>query len=207
MRLFGRAAAIVFATLSLLGATAAGPVFAATDPAASIDDFYVTLRATMQNGPRLGESGRYDTLAPVVRRDFDLPAMAQMAVGPGWAQMSPAEQQQVTDAFARYTIASYADHFTHATGEQLQVTGTQTTPYGTIVQTKIVQPGGDETSVNYLMRRNGNAWQVADVYLEGTISQIAALRSQFSAVFLRGGAPALVEALNQKAARLGANPA
>ena len=61
---------------------------------------------------------------------------------------------------------------------------------------------GDKVAINYLMRQNGNEWRVADIYLQGTISQIANLRSQFSAVVLRGGAPALVETLNNKTASL-----
>lgn len=206
MRLFGRTA---FAAFVMGAVVAAGSISAraATDPSATINHFYATLLQTMQRGPQLGDTGRYDALAPAVRQDFDLASMAQMAVGPGWANLSPAQRQQVTEAFARYTIATYANHFAKNDGEKLQVTGEQKMPYGTIVATKIVQPGGDATSVNYLMRQNGNEWQVADIYLEGTISQIANLRSQFSSVFSQGGAPALVEALNHKAASLGASPA
>jgi phospholipid transport system substrate-binding protein len=75
-------------------------------------------------------------------------------------------------------------------------------PYGTVVDTQIVQPGGDKVSINYLMRQNGQQWQVADIYLQGTISQVATLRSQFGAVFLRDGAHGLIEALNRKASSL-----
>jgi ABC-type transporter MlaC component len=53
-----------------------------------------------------------------------------------------------------------------------------------------------------VLRQNGQQWQVADVYLQGTISQIAALRSQFSAVLLRDGASGLIEALNRKTSNL-----
>jgi len=198
IRLIGRAALVIV----VLSAIVSGSAQAATDPSATIKDFYATLTQTMKRGPQLGEKGRYDALAPAIRRSFDLGAMAQMAVGPGWAKLSPADRQQVTEAFARYTIATYAERFGKDGGETFDVADQRSMPYGTIVDTKIVQPDGDQVSINYLMRQNGQQWQVADIYLQGTISQIANLRSQFSAVFQRGGAKELIEALNRKASSL-----
>jgi phospholipid transport system substrate-binding protein len=198
MRLLSRVAVTLFALCAIVS----GSAQAATDPAATIKDFYATLTQTMKQGPALGEKGRYDALAPAVRQGFDLGAMTQMAVGPSWAKLSPAERQQVTEAFARYTIATYAERFSKDAGVTFAVGTQRTMPYGTVVDTQIVQPGGDKVSINYLMRQNGQQWQVADIYLQGTISQVATLRSQFGAVFLRDGAHGLIEALNRKATSL-----
>jgi phospholipid transport system substrate-binding protein len=198
MRLLSRVAVTVFALCAIVS----GSAQAATDPATTIKDFYTTLTQTMKQGPALGEKGRYDALAPAVRQGFDLGAMTQMAVGPSWAKLSPAERQQVTEAFARYTIATYAERFSKDAGVTFTVGTQRTMPYGTVVDTQIVQPGGDKVSINYLMRQNGQQWQVADIYLQGTISQVATLRSQFGAVFLRDGAHGLIEALNRKASSL-----
>lgn len=197
-RLLGRAAVIVFA----FSAIVSGSAQAATDPTATIKDFYATLTQTMKNGVQLGEKGRFDALAPAIRQDFNLSAMAQLAVGPGWASLSPAERQQVTDAFARYTIATYANEFSKDSGTTFAVGDRKAMPYGTVVNTEIVQPNGDKVAINYLMRQNGTQWQVSDVYLQGTISQIAALRSQFSAVLQHDGASGLIEALNRKTSNL-----
>jgi phospholipid transport system substrate-binding protein len=202
MRLLSRMALIVFAAGAIAsGAILSGPAQAATDPTATIRDFYATLTQTMKNGPQLGEKGRYDALAPAIRQSFDLNAMAQLAVGPSWAKLSPAERQQVTEAFARYTIATYANQFKDG-GAKFEITDQRTMPYGTLVNTAIVQPDGDKVAINYVMHQNGAQWQVADIYLQGTISQIATLRSQFSSVLLRDGAPGLIEALNRKATTL-----
>jgi phospholipid transport system substrate-binding protein len=203
MRLLSRAALIVFALCAIV----AGSARAATDPAASIRNFYATLTQTMERGQQLGDKGRYDALSPAIRQSFNLAAMAQMAVGPSWASLSPAQRDAVTDAFARYTIATYADHFSRSNGERFEIAGTRAMPYGTVVETKIVEADGDQTSINYLMRQSGGEWQVADIYLQGTISQIANLRSQFSAVVSHGGAEALVETLNRKTASLVPNSA
>jgi phospholipid transport system substrate-binding protein len=52
------------------------------------------------------------------------------------------------------------------------------------------------------MRSSGGSWKIIDVYLSGTISELAARRSEFSAVLRQGGAAALVETLRKKAAEL-----
>lgn len=203
MRPFSRAALIAVATGAMIsGAVVSGPARAATDPAATINDFYATLLKTMKQGQQLGQSGRYNALAPAIERDFDLGRMAQMAVGPSWASMSAAERQQVTAAFTRYTIATYAGQFAKDGGEKLEVHGIQAMPYGTIVDTQIVPASGDPVGINYLMKQDGGSWKVADIYLMGTISQLATLRSQFSSVILRAGAQGLVDTLNQKTASL-----
>lgn len=180
-------------------ALATGPAHAAAAPEQTIKGFYATLLDTMKHAAALGQKGRYDALAPAIRDSFDLSAMAQMAVGPGWARFSAAQRQQVTAAFARYTIATYADRFDGYAGERLEVTGDRATPFGTIVQSRIVKANGEPIAIDYLMRRDGDGWRIADVYLTGTVSQVATLRSQFVAVLAQQGVDGLIATLNRKA--------
>ena len=98
--------------LSLALSVFAGSAAAlAVNPQDNVRGFYDTLLTTMRYGPTLGQSGRYARLAPVVDRLFDLPAMTQLAVGPTWATLSPAQQQQLIEAFRHYIAATYADRF------------------------------------------------------------------------------------------------
>ena len=170
----------------------------ASDPQAVAQGFYEALLSTMRDGRSLGQSGRYARLAPIVSRTFDLAFMARLAVGPSWATLAPAQQQRLTEAFGNYVSATYADRFDSYSGEQLEVTGER--PYGldVMVQTKIVKSNGETTSLDYLMRQNRGAWQISDVYLDGTISQLALQRSEFNAILRREGVDGLVMALNRK---------
>jgi phospholipid transport system substrate-binding protein len=169
----------------------------------NVRNFYATLLATMKDGRTLGQSGRYARLTPVVDRVFDVPSMTRLAVGSTWATLPPAQQQQVTAAFRHYIAATYADRFDSYSGEQLQVTGERPYNADVIVETKIVKSNGETTTLNYLMRQNQGSWQIADVYLDGTISQVAVQRSEFNAVLRREGVDGLVVALNRKVDLLG----
>jgi phospholipid transport system substrate-binding protein len=175
------------------------------NPQDSVRNFYDVLLSTMKNGRALGQSGRYAALAPVVTGVFDVPFMARLAIGPSWATLTPTEQQQLIVAFGRYVSATYAYRFDSYSGQRLEVTGDQ--PYGgdVIVKTEIVESGSDPVTIDYLMRQNGGLWQISDVYLDGTISQLATQRSEFQSILQRKGFDGLIAALNHKADLLTSN--
>jgi phospholipid transport system substrate-binding protein len=168
----------------------------------TVQSFYSTLLQTMQNGPTLGARGRYARLEPVVRQVFDIPFMTRLAVGPEWASLTEAQRQQVTQAFQSYVAAVYAERFDSYSGERLQVTGEQPSAGGTIITSQIVKSNGEPVNINYLVRQNGGAWQIADVYLDGTISELATRRSEFASILRSQGINGLIAMLNNKAATL-----
>jgi phospholipid transport system substrate-binding protein len=189
---------VCFAILLATGTPCAAAGAPPTNPQNTVRSLYDTLLDTMKNARALGQSGRYARLAPVIQKLFDIPAMARLAVGPSWATLSPAQQQQVTEAFGHYISATYADRFDSYSGQQLRVTGEQ--PYGSevIVQTRIVKADGDWVTLNYRMHENSSSWQISDVYLDGTISQLATQRSEFHSILQREGVDGLISALNRK---------
>jgi phospholipid transport system substrate-binding protein len=174
-------------------------------PQDSVRSFYDVLLTTMKNGRVLGQSGRYAALAPAVHVAFDVPFMARLAVGPSWPSLTPTQQQQVIDAFGRYVSATYADRFDSYSGEQLQVTGDKPSAGGVLVQTRIVKSGNDPVDINYLMHQNRDAWQISDVYLDGTISQLVIQRSEFHSILARQGVDGLILELNRKVDLLTSN--
>jgi phospholipid transport system substrate-binding protein len=200
-----RLAAALVGLTAVAGASASG--LAASAPQQTIQSFYSALLGAMKDGATLGVRGRYDRIAPAIQQNFDLSYMTQMAVGPGWNNLSDAQKKQVSEAFARYMAATYADNFASYSGEKFEVTGQQNTPYGTIVESRIVKSDGEPVSMNYLMRQHEGEWQVGDIYLTGAISQLATLRSQFTSVLERQGVSGLITLLNSKAQTLVASPA
>lgn len=179
---------------------ATAPARAASAPEATVLGLYDTLLATMKDGGALGEQGRYAKLDPAIHHSFAIEQMAKTAIGSAaWGSLTPTQQQQAANAFARYITAQYADRFDGYSGEQFKVTGAQSSPYGQIVQSQIVKSNGEPVTINYLMVQSGDSWRIADVYLSGTISQVATLRSEFSATLRSQGIGGLIDALNHKA--------
>jgi phospholipid transport system substrate-binding protein len=194
----GKIVGLSLALSLIVGMFAGSTAALAVNPQDNVRGFYDTLLTTMRNGPTLGQSGRYARLAPVVDRVFDVPSMTRLAIGPSWATLPPAQQQQLINAFGHYIAATYADQFDSYSGQQLQVTGERPYNFDVIVQTKIVKSDGDTTAIDYLMHPYQGSWRISDVYLDGTISQVAIQRSEFHSILRREGVDGLVMALNRK---------
>ena len=173
------------------------------DPAVRpVDAFYAALLAVMKDAQHLGFQGRYDKLAPVIRSTFDLPAMTRIAVGPDWNAIPADQQAQLIENFSQMTIATYANRFDGYSGERFEVdASTEPRSTGRLVRTKLVPGKGEPVTLNYLMRGAGDTWKVVDVYLTGTISELATRRSEFAAILKAGGPSALVDSLRQQADR------
>src|SRR5882762_8884854 len=165
----------------------------------TVQGLYDALLSTMKNGRALGQSGRFTQLEPVIRRTFDIPAMARLSVGPSWASLTEAQRQQVMESFGRYISAIYADRFDSYAGQKLQVTGEQPNATGVMVRSQIIKANGEPVKVDYMMRRNGEGWLISDIYLDGAISEVATRRSEFAAILRTDGVDGLVAALNRKA--------
>ena len=165
----------------------------------TVQGLYEVLLSTMKNGRILGQSGRFTQLDPVIRRSFDIASMARLSVGLSWSGLSEAQRQQMTESFARYISATYADRFDSYGGQRLEVTGEQPSSSGLMVRSQIIKANGEPVKVDYVMHRNGDNWLISDVYLDGAISEVATRRSEFAAILRSDGIDGLIAALNRKA--------
>ena len=172
----------------------------AADPAADrVQTFYNSLLDTMKKGPQLGMQGRFQALAPAVDASFDIPAMVQSIVGPGWANMKESDKTSLIAAFRRMTIANYAANFPAYEGEQFTVDpNVQQRGPDKLVNSALVPRGDKPVPFIYRMRESsGDGWKIIDVFLNGYVSELAMRRSDFASTLASGGGPALVAKMNQ----------
>lgn len=179
------------------------PAKAADTPEATIRGLNATLLTTMKKADSLGVEGRYQVLMPVLTKIYDTPLMARLAVGQTWGSLQPAQQAAITDSFRRMMIATYAKRFDGFSGESFKIV--EISNRGTadkMVKTQIIQSNGKPVAINYLMRKVGPDWKIVDVYLDGTISELASRRAEFSSILKTGGPDALITSLKKQGDRL-----
>ncbi|MDE1146977.1 MAG: ABC transporter substrate-binding protein [Azospirillaceae bacterium] len=209
----GRAVAAALLSLALAGPMVGMPMPAAAQDAASpeagdpavarIKGFYDVLLSCMKNAKQLGVKGRAEKLAPAVKDTFDMGTMTRLAVGPGWAKFSPEQQQAAIDAFTEVTVATYANQFDGYNGETFDVApAPKARGADKIVETKLTPKDQPAVPLNYLMRGAGGDARVVDVYLNGTISQLATRRSEFTSVVAQSGPDGLAQSLKKQAQQL-----
>jgi len=189
---------VILAVIGLAGVPS-GAGAASGTPSDVVRHFFDTLLANMKNGQALGAKGRYEKLEPVVFATFDVPFMTKMSVGLGWGRLTPEQKQRAAKAFGRYVAATYATQFDKFSGEAFQILGDQKVPHGTIVRTRLVPSDDEPVAINYMLHDNDTTWQIRDVYLTGTVSELATKRSEFSSILRSGGIDALIARLNKRA--------
>jgi phospholipid transport system substrate-binding protein len=196
-----RAVAALIALLTIGGiAAAAVAEESASAVAAGFND---ALLASMKHADALGYQGRYKQLRPAVEGSFDLPFMAEKVLGRRWGELSQADRARWQETFTELLAATYAGRFVGYRGQTFETRGEEAAARDTVlVLTRLVDPKGDNVDINYRLRRVDDRWQIVDVYLKGTVSELALRRSEYSSVLEREGFSALIEAVRAKIAAL-----
>ena len=174
--------------------------------AAPIRQLYNALLTVMKEGRGTPFMQRSDVVGPAVDRAFDLPYILQTAVGFAWASISPQQQAKLQVAFRNYTLATYVSEFDSYSGQRFQIfPGTRAVGNGgQVMHTEIVPASGDPRVIDYVMRASGGGWKAVDVLLDGSISRVAVLRSDFRGLLSSGGPSSLMSNLQRKATDLSA---
>jgi phospholipid transport system substrate-binding protein len=170
-----------------------------SDPTAQLHsevDQVLALAYSGQSSETLVERAR-----PLLERDFSFELVTRQAIGPSWRQFTASDQQKITDLFTRLVIRIYS----------ARVVGTQrpNIAYGKSVTlapdrceipTRVAPPNTDKPySVAYRLINLPSGWRIYDVLIEG-VSFVANYRAQFDELAQRGGAAAIIKALEAKLA-------
>lgn len=140
-----------------------------------------------------------DDLEPILVRRISFEAMTRRAVGPGWRQFTPAQQEEATRLFTKLIIRSYSNKFTPGQKAEVKyLKGTSPAPDKMEVPTTILYKGS-RYSIVYRMENHGK-WLVTDILVEG-VSLVANYRAQFDDLFKKGGAQAVLKSLKDSVAR------
>jgi phospholipid transport system substrate-binding protein len=191
---------IIIMCMALFGLLFANHGFAQQPPAAKavVDEFHGALLAAMKSDKSAGFPGRQKLLDPVIRKTFDLPLMTRIVVGPSWQSMAAKDQTAVASAFSNWAVASYAGRFDEFDGEQFVTGDVSDGGRGTLqVKTQIKPRHDAPTALVYRVKNDGKNWKIVDVYLDGSISQLASWRSEFAAILQKQGASGLVTRMTQ----------
>jgi phospholipid transport system substrate-binding protein len=140
-----------------------------------------------------------NSLRPVLQKYVSFETMTRRAVGPGWKQFTPAQQQEATQLFSTLIIRSYSSKFTP--GEHPAITyqaAVAPAADRVDVPTSMVYKGSHYAVIYRMEQVQG--WRITDVVIEG-VSLIANYRSQLDAQFKKGGATAVISSLTQTVSR------
>lgn len=176
-----------------------GAPAAAGEPSQVVDALHEQLIGVMKDADSLGYEGRFKQLEPVVSRLFDISFMAEKSVGRHWKTADEENRVRLLSTFGRFTVANYAGRFNAYSNQFFETLEQETSIHGTmLVRSRLVESNGDFVQLDYRLRTVEGNWRIIDVYLNGTVSELALRRSEYSSLIKREGFAALLSALDQR---------
>jgi phospholipid transport system substrate-binding protein len=203
---------IVIALCIALAAPLASADPAPTETAASaqvatrrVDELHAHLIDVMKNAVTLGYAGREQKLRTVIPEYFDVGFMAPKSLGPHWNSLDAQSRRRYLDTFERFMVANYAGRFDGFSGQSFETLGEEPAARDTtVVKSRLIDPEGENVDLNYRLHEVDGKLKVIDVYLDGTVSELALRRSEFVSIVKRNDIDALLVALDAKIAKLAA---
>lgn len=186
------------------------PSLAADEPAATkiVARLNAVLIDALEHAETLGYDGRARKIAPAVAEAFDVPFMAEKSIGRFWKPLSDADKTRWVTLFGEFTTANYAGNFDKFSGQRFEMLGEEPAENATtVVHTKLVNPGSEDVELNYRLRQTPAGPRIVDVYLKGTVSELALRRSDYTSVLERDGFDVLLSTVRGKIADLAAGRA
>jgi phospholipid transport system substrate-binding protein len=122
--------------------------------------------------------------------------MTRRAIGPGWRQFTPAQQEEAVTLFTTLILRTYTAKFTPGVTPSVLFKNTASPEPGREEITTTSEYKGSNYDVIYRMEQNQGEWEITDVVIEG-VSLVANYRAQFDGQFKQGGVAAVLKSLHK----------
>lgn len=176
---------------------------AVSTPDEVVEVFHVALIEMMKKSGEMSFDERVAYLMPVMDESFDLGFMSAKSVGRQWKELSAGEQAEWRQKFSELTVSNYAGRFVDYSGEMFSTVGNEPAARNTVmVLTRLDVPGDEAVDMNYRLRKSRDGWRIIDIYLKGTVSELALRRSEYSSTLKRDGFEKLAAAIEKKITEL-----
>ena len=185
----------------VLGANAAA--LAQTAPDKLVKSVADDVLAGLRQDPdlRAGSQAKFaELLEQKVAPHFDFERMARLAVGRGWRQATPEQQNALLEPCLALRIRAYSSAYTAYKDIAIEVKPVRmhSNDNDLQVRTEIKVPNsGQSISVDYSMYKAGSDWKIYDVTVEG-VSLVTTYRSTFAEEIRQSGVDGLIKSLQEK---------
>lgn len=99
---------------------------------------------------------------------FDVPAMAQYALGKAWNQATPVQRRAFLAAFQDEIVAAYLRRMRAYRGATMTFVGARAPSGGDrVAASRLIVPGGTEQTWIWRLRPVGQSWRIVDVSVDG----------------------------------------
>ena len=176
--------------------------FQSDNPEHVIATLQETLIQAMQQGQKIGYSGRLALLTPVITQSHDMGTIIRTVLGTHWSNLDPEQQRAITKTFQKHSIATYADRFDQYDGERFEILEHRQLPRERIlVRSQLIQADNNRINFDYVLHQVDSSWRIINIVVDG-VSDLALKRAEYNAILLKDNIAALIDMLEQKTAQI-----
>jgi len=164
----------------------------------TVDKLNAALIETMKNAKQLGYKGRSAKLDPIVKETHEFNAIAQIALGSHWKDLTDEQKKTFVDKLTELSVATYAAQFNSYAGEEFKYESEQGMKSNRVtLRYELVAPQEKPVKFEYVLGQVNNQWVIINIVVDG-ISDLALKKAQYTSVIEREGFESLLNKLNQK---------
>ena len=141
-----------------------------------------------------------DKLKKIIVKVYDYEKMIKMIVGiDNWKTINSNQRVELIETFQTYISYNYIKRFSNINNFSFKFRDYQDIGKKyKLVRTYLVLSKDEKIQIDYLFRSIDEDWRIFDVLLEGTISEIATKKSEFSKIIEEKGVDALANSIKKK---------
>jgi len=207
MRIAQNRSRTLFRVLMLIGialglaVSVSGRGTAAQDPQAVIG--YVGTQGMAAVGPNISPAQRIAKLRELFQDYFDVPSIAEFALGRYRSSATPQQQQEYLGLYQDYTVHAYDTQLGQYGAAPFRVTGSRSDGEQTVVTSEIIRSGGSRVQIDWRLINRRGQYKITDLSIAG-ISMKITQRDEFARWIQNNGGrfDALLSVLRQQTARV-----
>jgi len=188
---------LIFQTFAVAAQDAESEKKQTPEPEELVESLHTGLLQIMKGGEEMGLEGRIDVIGPVVEENFDVTTLGMSSIGLSvWRKWDDDQKRTYISTFRRFLTTNYASQFDNFSGQSFETLEVVRGPKRTkLVKTMLNRPDEDGVSIDYLTRERRGKIGIVDIFLDGSISEAARRRSEFSSVYKDQGFDGLIASI------------
>ena len=139
-------------------------------------------------------------LKKIIVNVYDYEKMIKMIVGmDNWKTINTEQRIELIETFQIYISYNYIKRFSNINNFSFELRDYQDIGKKyKLVRTYLVISKDEKIQIDYLFRNIDKEWKIFDVLLDGTISEIATKKSEFSSIIKENGISTLANSIKEK---------
>jgi phospholipid transport system substrate-binding protein len=166
-----------------------GTGYCTPTPSDVVGEFHRALVQAMQTADW---EDRISIIGPKVSKHFQVHTISRISLGRNWHSLT-ADQQSGYQALMRELITTtYASRFASFSNQVFTITGSEPITSNRMRVKSVLVTKSQTVTLDYQLQEKDGVWQMYDIVANG-VSDLSLKRSNYSAMFKKGGLP-VVEA-------------